>query len=315
MVQKVRPLKNSNGEIHLQTDDRWPSEVTLTEVGLRDGIQIESRIIPTGMKLELIDALVGAGLKKLQIIAFVHPGKVPQMADAEKLTSLLPEYAGVEFSGLVLNTAGVVRARDAGLKSVEVSVSASDTHSRKNAGLPLERAKSTAVEMVALAKETGLQVKAGIQCAFGCVYEGAVSEKRVREMAAAYVRAGADMLSLADTTGMGTPASVEKILKTVVPATGKTPLALHLHDTRGLGLVNLMKAMEYGISRFDTSFGGMGGCPFVKGAAGNIATEDTAYLLSSLGIETGINIQKVAGCSLKMEHFIDKPLSGKLYRL
>ncbi len=298
----------------MQTDDRWPAAVILTEVGLRDGIQIESRIIPTGMKLEFIDALVDAGLKKLQITAFVHPGKVPQMADAEKLTSRLQEYAGVELSGLVLNTAGVLRARDAGLKSVEVSVSASDTHSRKNSGLSLEGAKSSAVKMVTLAKKAGLQVKAGIQCAFGCVYEGAVSEKRVKAMAAAYVRAGVDMLSLSDTTGMGTPASVEKILKTVVPVAGNTPLALHLHDTRGLGLVNLMKAMEYGIARFDTSFGGMGGCPFVKGAAGNIATEDTVYLLSSLGIETGINIQKVAGCSLKMEHFIEKPLPGKLYR-
>ncbi len=267
------------------------------------------------MKLDLIDALVAAGLKRLQITAFVHPGKVPQMADAEKLTSRLPEYAGVEFSGLVLNTAGVLRARDAGVKSVEVSISASDTHSRKNAGLPLERAESMAVEMVALAKEAGLRVKAGIQCAFGCAYEGAVSEKRVREMVVAYVRAGADRLVLADTTGMGTPASLERVLETVVPDTGKTPLALHLHDTRGLGLVNLMKAMEYGISRFDTSFGGMGGCPFVKGAAGNIATEDTVYLLSALGIETGISIQKVAGCSLRMERFLEKPLPGKLYRL
>ncbi len=289
--------------------------VTLTEVGLRDGFQIESRIIPTGMKLELIDALVGAGLKRLQITAFVNPDKVPQMADAEKLVSRLPEVAGVEFSGLVLNTAGVLRARDAGMRSVEVSVSASDAHSRKNAGLSREHAQRMAVEMVACAKEAGLRVTAGIQCAFGCVYEGAVSEERVAVMAAAYVRAGADVLSLADTTGMGTPASVARLLKTVVPDTGKTPLALHLHDTRGLGLVNLMKAMEYGVSRFDTSFGGMGGCPFVKGAAGNIATEDTVYLLSALGIETGINIRKVAGCSLKMEHFLGKPLPGKLYRL
>jgi len=302
-------------ERHLQTDHRWPTAVTLTEVGLRDGIQIESRIIPTGMKLELIDALVDAGLKKLQITAFVNPSKIPQMADAEKLISLLPEYPGVEFSGLVLNTAGVLRARDAGLKSVEVSVSASDTHSRKNTGLSLERAKSTAVEMVALAKEAGLQVKAGIQCAFGCVYEGAVPGKRVSAMAAAYASGGADMLSLADTTGMGTPVSVERILKAVIPVAGNIPIALHLHDTRGLGTANLMKAMEYGISRFDTSFGGMGGCPFVKGAAGNISTEETVELLSSLGIETGIDIQKAAACALKMEQFLEKPLSGKLYRL
>ena len=317
-VQKpaqVLEAASSVGEIHLQKGDRQPREVTLTDVGLRDGIQIESRIIPIALKLELIDALVDAGLKELQVTALVNPDKVPQMADAEKLIPLLPEHAGVEFSGLVLNTAGVLRARDAGLKSVEVSVSASDTHSRKNTGLSLERAKNTAVEMVALAKKAGMRVKAGIQCAFGCVYEGAVPEKTIRKMSAAYIRAGADMLSLADTTGMGTPALIEKTVEAVAPVAGKTPIALHIHDTRGLGLVNLMKAMECGISRFDTSFGGMGGCPFVKGAAGNIATEDTVYLLSSLGIKTGINIEKVAACTLKMEHFLDKPLPGKLYRL
>ncbi len=299
----------------MQTDNKWPPAVTLTDVGLRDGIQIEARIVPTAMKLELIDALVAAGFKHLQVTAFVHPGKVPQMADAEKLAGLLPAYTGVAFSGLVLNTTGVLRARDAGLKHVEVSVSASDTHSRKNAGLSLERAESMAIEMVTLAKEAGLHVKAGIQCAFGCVYEGAVSEKRVLRMTAAYAAAGADMLALSDTTGMGTPASVEKLLRTVVPAAGKIPLTLHLHDTRGLGLVNLVKAMELGVSRFDTSFGGMGGCPFVKGAAGNIATEDTLHLLSSLGIETGIDLTQVARCSHRMASFLGKALPGKLYRL
>ena len=135
------------------------------------------------------------------------------------------------------------------------------------------------------------------------------------QMAAAYAQAGADMLTLADTTGMGSPASVAKLLATVVPAVGNIPLALHLHDTRGLGLVNLMKAMACGVSRFDTSFGGMGGCPFVEGAAGNIATEDTLYLLASLGIDTGIDLEKVAACSHRMAHFLGKALPGKLYRL
>ncbi|MCP3950629.1 MAG: hydroxymethylglutaryl-CoA lyase [Desulfobacterales bacterium] len=299
----------------MQTENKWPQAVTLTDVGLRDGIQIENRLVPTAMKLELIAALVTAGVKYLQITAFVHPEKVPQMADAEKLVSLLPAYTGVEFSGLVLNTTGVLRARDTGLKCVEVSVSASDTHSRKNAGLSLERAESMAIEMVTLAKENGLQVKAGIQCAFGCVYEGEVSEERVLQMAAAYARAGADRLALADTTGMGTPVSVEKILTMIAPVVGELPLALHLHDTRGLGLVNLLKAMELGVSLFDTSFGGMGGCPFVSGAAGNIATEDTVHLLTSLDIETGIDLGKVAHCSRRMAQFLGKALPGKLYRL
>ncbi len=299
----------------MQTDNKWPQAVTLTDVGLRDGIQIETRLIPTDMKLELIDALVAAGLKHLQITAFVHPEKVPQMADAEELVRRLPTYADVEFSGLVLNPAGVMRARDAGLHSVEVSVSASDTHSRKNAGISLARAKEMAVEMAVGAKEAGLQVRASIQCAFGCVYEGVVPVDRIVAMAAAYVKAGADTVALSDTTGMGTPAAVAELLGAVDDAIGDMPLALHLHDTRGLGMVNLMKALEAGITHFDTSFGGMGGCPFVKGAAGNIATEDTVYLLSSLGIDTGVNIHGVSGCSDNIEKFLGKPLPGKLYRL
>ena len=299
----------------MQTDNRWPRAVTLTEVGLRDGIQIEARLITTAMKLELIELLVGAGLKHLQITAFVNPEKVPQMADAEELIRRLPPYEGVAFSGLVLNPAGVRRARDAGLRSVEVSVSASDTHSRKNAGMSLGQAREMAVEMVVSAKESGLQVRAGIQCAFGCVYEGAVPVNRIVAMAGAYVRAGADTLALADTTGMGTPAAVAELLPAVAATTGGTPLALHLHDTRGLGMVNLMQALKAGITRFDTSFGGMGGCPFVKGAAGNIATEDTVHLLTSLGIDTGVDIQGISRCSAAVEKFLEKPLPGKLYRL
>jgi len=299
----------------LLTDDRQPETVTLTEVGLRDGLQIENRHIPTEMKLELIEALVAAGLKSLQITAFVHPDKVPQMADAEKLISNLTTHDGVEFTGLVLNLNGVKRAQAAGLQNVEVSVSASDTHSRKNAGLSLDQARNLSVEMVTRAKETGLHVKAGIQCAFGCVYEGPVPVSRVVDMAAAYVKAGADMLALADTTGMATPVTIAASLAAIGPVSAKIPLALHLHDTRGLGLVNLMKALEFNVSRFDTSFGGMSGCPFVPGAAGNIATEDTVHLLSSLGIETGIDIEKVAAISRTMADFLRKPLPGKLYKL
>lgn len=297
------------------TGNGQPETVTLTEVGLRDGIQIENRHIPTEMKLELIETLVAAGLKSLQITAFVHPDKVPQMADAEKLISKLAVHAGVEFTGLVLNLNGVNRAQEAGLQTVEVSVSASDTHSRKNAGLSLEQARNLSVEMVTRAKEFGLNVRAGIQCAFGCVYEGHVPVHRVVEMAGAYVQAGADVLALADTTGMATPVTVTDLLAAIGPVSANIPLALHLHDTRGLGLVNLMKALEFGVDRFDTSFGGMGGCPFVMGAAGNIATEDTVHLLSSLGIETGIDIEKVAAISRSMSDFLEKPLPGKLYKL
>ncbi len=235
------------------------------------------------------------------------------MADAEELIRHLPQKEGVVFSGLVLNKKGVECAGDAGLKHIEISISASGTHSRKNSGMSLEHAVEHGKEMIRLARQYNMIVRAGIQCAFGCVYEGEIPASRVLKIAEDFIEAGADRLCLADTTGMANPVSIKKILTGVqVPL---VPVILHLHDTRGLGLVNLMAAMECGITHFDTSLAGMGGCPFVIGAAGNIATEDTAYLMKTLNIETGTDISKIAACSEKLEKFFGKPFSGKIYRL
>lgn len=293
----------------------YPNEVTLIEVGPRDGFQFETRIVPTALKLEIIGGLVAAGLKQIQVASFVHPRRVPQMADAESLLQALPVREEVLFSGLVLNRQGLERARRTALRQVEISVSASDRHSRQNTGMPLEEALREGGEMVRLARKYGLGVRAGIQCAFGCVDEGAVPEKRVVAMARAFIGQGAETLALADTTGMADPLSIRRRVTAVQAAIGKVPLVLHLHDTRGLGLVNLMAAIECGVTRFDTALGGMGGCPFVAGAAGNIATEDSAYLLDRLRVKTGISIEKVAECSLKLENFYGRKFAGKLVRL
>ncbi|MFZ0133824.1 MAG: hydroxymethylglutaryl-CoA lyase [Desulfobacterales bacterium] len=293
----------------------YPNEVTLIEVGPRDGFQFETRIVPTALKLEIIGGLVAAGLKQIQVASFVHPRRVPQMADAESLLQALSFREEVLFSGLVLNRQGLERARRTTLRQVEISVSASDRHSRRNTGMPLEEALREGGEMVRLAREYGLGVRAGIQCAFGCVEEGAVPEKRVVAMARAFIDQGAETLALADTTGMADPLSIRRRVPVVQAAIGKVPLVLHLHDTRGLGLVNLMAAIECGVTRFDTALGGMGGCPFVAGAAGNIATEDSVYLLDRLRVKTGISIEKVAECSRKLENFYGRKFAGKLVRL
>ena len=292
----------------------YPKHVELIEVGPRDGFQFELRILPTEFKLKIINALVEAGLSQIQVTSFVHPQRMPQMADAEKLIRRLPKAAGVEYSGLVLNLRGVERAARSGLTAVEISISASDTHSRKNTGMSFEQAVENGAEMIRLARNFNLKVRAGIQCVFGCAYEGRIPLKRVQDIAQGFLDQGVDALALADTTGMGAPGSVKDTLEHLLPRAGEVPLVFHFHDTRGMGLVNVMAALEYGVSRFDTALGGMGGCPFIEGAAGNIATEDTAYLLASLNVETGVSISKVAQCAKQLENYYGKSFSGKIHR-
>ena len=292
-----------------------PDKVTLTEVGPRDGFQFEDQVIPTGMKVEIINNLVAAGLKNIQVASFVNPSRVPQMADAEEVVSRLPESRGVIFNGLVLNTRGVRRALQTGLKHVEISLSASDTHSRKNAGVSFDRALIGIKEMIQLAHAEAMVVRAGIQCAFGCAYEGDVSRERIVNLVQYYVSQKVDTIALSDTTGMADPMSIKQMLQILMPECGNIPLVLHLHDTRGLGLANLMAALASGVSRFDTAMAGMGGCPFVAGAAGNIATEDTVNLLESVGISTDVDLAKVSKCSQRLEEFLGKKFPGKMHRL
>ena len=292
-----------------------PKKATLIEVGPRDGFQFEKKIIPANLKVEIISGLVDAGLKDIQVTSFVHPDVVPQMSDAEDLLKRLPKKRDVRFSALVLNEKGVERAYLSGLKHIEISISASDTHSRKNAGMPFKKALEKGKDMIRLAQEYNMEIRAGIQCAFGCVYEGRIPEKRVLKIAADFLKLGIQTLAISDTTGMADPLLIKNFLKKLMPKIGNTPVVFHLHDTRGLGLVNVMAAMECGVTRFDTALAGMGGCPFVSGAAGNIATEDTANLMRSLNIETGIDIIKVAKCSQKLEKFFEKKFPGKLHRL
>ena len=295
--------------------DNLQKQVTLIEVGPRDGFQFETRIIPTDLKIEIICGLVDAGLKHIQVTSFVHPQRVPQMADAEELVSRLPESTDLNYSGLVLNTKGIQRAHRAGLNHVEVSISASDTHGRKNAGMPFDRAITEVKEMIRSARTNNMNIRAGVQCAFGCVYEGKIPHERVLEIVRDYVSWGVDAIALSDTTGMANPLAVKQMLQILLPVSKEIPLVLHFHDTRGLGLANVIAALECGVSQFDTALAGMGGCPFVPGAAGNIATEDTAYLMESMGIKTGIDISGVAMCSQRLEKFLKKQLSGKIYRL
>jgi hydroxymethylglutaryl-CoA lyase len=287
--------------------------IIIEEQGPRDGWQVESQLIPTDVKVEYIEKLVAAGLKRIQITSFVHPKLVPQMADAEDICRLVKKKEGVIYSGLVLNAKGVERAVKAGLTHISASISVSDTHSRKNANKSLNEAQLEFEEMLKIAQEANLTVRGGLQCAFGCRYEGHIAEQKVLELAKRHLDLGVSEIALADSTGMGNPAAIRRVMSKIVSwTTNSQPVVLHLHDTEGKGLANMLAGIEVGVSIFDTAFGGLGGCPFIKGATGNIATEDAAVMLEQMGIKTGINIAKIIEIAKYFEHFLGRKLPGKI---
>lgn len=290
-------------------------KILLEEQGLRDGLQTLPTIIPLEKKLEWIDQLIEAGLTRIQVTSFVHPRLVPQMADAEALFAQVGDRSGVVLSALALNQKGVERAIDAGADHLAISISASETHSLKNTRMTLAAAKADFQQNLKLAHQHKIIVRAGIQCAFGCRYEGNVSSQHVLDLVKHHVEAGADEIALADSTGMANPRQVKDLMQSVLSMVGQIPVSLHLHNTENKGLANVYAGIEAGVRQFDTAFGGLGGCPFIKGATGNIATEDTVHLLHQLGYETGIDLAKVAAISREAEILLGEPLPGALYKM
>jgi hydroxymethylglutaryl-CoA lyase len=298
------------------TRPEWPAAVTLVEVGPRDGFQVEKTFIPTALKLEIIRGLVDAGLTQVQVASFVHPARVPQMADAEAIcAALLPAPAGVQFSGLVLNVKGVHRALATGLTCLDVSIASDDGQSQSNAGMSVADARLQAREMIRVATAAGCTVRAGLQVVFGYRAPGDVPLARVVEMATEFAGEGVESVSLADSTGMADPLTMERTVAAVREAIGGIPIVLHLHDTRGMGLANVVAGLRQGVTRFDTSLGGMGGCPFIAGATGNIPTDDTAHMLEQMGVRTGIDHRAVSRLALRLEAFLGRRFDGKLHAL
>jgi hydroxymethylglutaryl-CoA lyase len=237
------------------------------------------------------------------------------MADAEQLCAHLPQSGEVEFSALVLNNKGVERAAQAGIRLVAASISASDTHSKKNANKSLLEARQEFKEMVSLARQHQLSVRGGIQCVFGCRYEGAIDEAVVYDITKHHLDCGVEEIAFADSTGMGNPAQMKRMLPRLLELCGTVPVSLHLHNTENKGYANLVAALDCGVRQFDTAFGGLGGCPFIQGATGNIATEDTVHLLHQMGYTTGIDLEAVAAISMDMQQWLGAPLPGLLYSL
>lgn len=292
-----------------------PPSVQLCDVGPRDGFQFEATPIPTDLKVATVRALAAAGVPSIQATSFVHPGKVPQMADAEALLAALDLGGPTVFSALALNRRGVERALDAGVRVVDLSIATNPQHARDNVGMTVEQGVAEAEAMLDLVQRAGARAQLGFQTVWGYAEAEDTPLDLVVELARRFADAGLESLSLADSTGRATPVSIVRRVRAVQDAAPGVPLVLHLHDTRGAALANVVAALGEGVARFDTSLGGLGGCPFIPGATGNVATEDTAALLEAMGVCTGIDVAAVAAATRALAAHLGKALPGKLYTL
>lgn len=268
-------------------------DVRIIDVSPRDGLQNEPNPVSTEEKLQLIRMLVEAGVHEVEVTSFVHPLKVPQMADASPLLEAMEVIPNVEAIALIPNLKGYERARMHQLTEVNWVSAATETFNAKNIGMTIDENMEQFLQVLKMAKEDGIKTCFSVAVSFGCPYEGAVAEDKVLEIVRRIKEAGVDRIGIADTIGIATPDHVERLMKKVLEIAGDTPVAIHLHDTRGLGLANAYSAYLAGVRIFETSASGIGGCPFAPGAAGNLATEDLVYLFERMDISTGIDFQKL----------------------
>jgi len=283
--------------------------VLLEEEVLRDGLQNEPGQLRLDDKLELVRLLAAAGIRRIQLGSFVDPRRVPQMADTDALVGLVrAELPQLLCTGLVLNRRGLDRALACGLNHISCSVSISDTHSRHNVRRPAGEALAAAVALVGVAARSGLRVRAGVQSAFGCASEGRVDPARVLAAVGRLVAAGAAEINLADTAGMAEPVQVSRLMAGVRRLAPEVQISLHLHDTRGLGLANLQAGYRAGVRLFDVAAGGLGGCPFVPGAGGNVATEAAVDLFRQLGVATGIDPARLGLVVARLQALLGREL-------
>ncbi|HLB16406.1 MAG TPA: hydroxymethylglutaryl-CoA lyase [Burkholderiales bacterium] len=270
-----------------------PKRVRIVEVGPRDGLQNEPQSVATAVKVELIERLADAGLPAVEATAFVSPKWVPQMADHSEVLKTLRRKPGVSYPVLVPNMKGFEAAVAAGAEEIAVFGAASETFSRKNINASIAESLERFAPVAAAARAKGIRVRGYVSCVVGCPYEGAVKPEAVAEVAKRLDAMGCYEISLGDTIGVGTPGKVKRMLETVARAVPVERLAVHLHDTYGQALANLYAALELGVATADSSVAGLGGCPYARGASGNVATEDVVYLLDGLGVETGVDLAKV----------------------
>ena len=285
--------------------------VKIVEVGPRDGLQNEKVVLPTQAKVSYITALSDAGLKVIEAGAFVSPKWVPQMADTAEVYAEIPKDPGVEYPVLVPNMKGLERAIDAEVKSIAIFTAASDTFNKRNINMSIDESFENYAPVAARALEEGMRVRGYVSTAFGCPYEGEVAPERVLEVCARLLDLGCYEVSVGDTIGVGTPMQVQGVIGVLLQVIPRSRLAMHFHDTRGTALANTLAALEMGIAAYDASSGGLGGCPYAPGASGNLATEDLVYMLDRMGIETGVDLNRLVQASRIIAPYLDHPLPGR----
>lgn len=287
---------------------KLPKRVLIKEVGPRDGLQNEKQIISTEEKVSWINSLSETGLSYIEVSSFVHPKWIPQLADAAEVLGGIQRKQGITYAVLVPNLRGLDRALEANVDEVNVFMSASEAHNQNNINKSIEDTYPVLEQVVREAKAARKTVRGYLSTVIGCPYEGPVAPSQVRKVADRLFSIGIDELSLGDTIGVGVPSKVEQLLEELLPHFEVEKLAMHFHDTRGTALANIVKSLEMGITIFDSSLGGLGGCPYAKGASGNVATEDLLFMLHDMGIETGIDFDK----TMKSAQLIEKILGKKL---
>lgn len=291
-----------------------PAEVSIYEVSPRDGLQNEAVTVPTTRKGRLIEALVDAGLARIEVTSFVSPKWVPQLADADEVIGLLPARAGVAYSALCPNAKGFERARASGLPEIAVFISASETHNRKNVNKTVADTLATFREFIQPAVQAGMRVRGYVSTLWGCPYEGEIAIEAGLRIARELVSQGCYQISLSDTIGVGTPRQTERILRAYLAELPRESLAMHMHDTRGTALANIVVGLELGITTFDASVGGLGGCPYAPGAAGNVATEDLVFMLDGMGVRTGVDLDKLWAAGQVAKALVGHDLPGKVHK-
>lgn len=286
---------------------RLPARVTVYEVGPRDGLQNEREVVPLAAKQAFVEALASAGLPWVEATSFVHPKWVPQLADASELLAALKRRPGTRYPVLVPNAKGLERALAAGVDAIAIFVAASESFSRKNTNASIAETYARLAPVVSEARAAGVYVRGYLSTCWGCPYEGPVAPDRVAELSAELLELGCQALSLGDTIGVADPAGVERVLTALGPRVPLEQVALHFHDTRGTALANVLAGLQLGVTTFDASAGGLGGCPYAPGASGNLATEDLLYFLAGLGIETGVDLAQVRATSLELARVLGRP--------
>ena len=294
-------------------------KIILHEVGLRDGLQMEKQVVPLEQKIQWTEALLAAGVDIIQLGSFVHPGKVPQMADTDALFKHFSapgsKPAGAVLSGLVLNEKGLERGMACGVDMFCMGVSASETHSQKNTGMSVADATTRIIAMARQAAAAGKKVQLSVQSAFGCGFEGPVPEERVLKIAGEFLGAGFRNLSLADTAGQGTPAQVERLFGGILQRAPDAECTCHFHNTYGLGMANCCAAMAVGVRCFESSVAGLGGCPFTKVAGGNVCTEDLVHYLHRLGLRPDVNQERLVEVARDLSRYFGREMPGMVYKI